>query len=221
MSPSDDPQAITSLSSDDERYLVINGRRWRRSNPNIPENLRQELVHELMRARRQLVAPISKAAEKRARAAVHDAKVALGERGHPWWIDPTEEGDNQRIAAALRALLRSRTNGPAYSTEIAQIVRSTSPHAISEAVHRVALGMQNEGLLKIRTQKRTPNDVFPSPTYYVAAEELLDSDKPSNRRRNNVRHDRDSRPASPTPKIGDRETKRELVSETQADRPDT
>src|SRR5688500_18898006 len=35
-----------------DRYLLIEGRRWRRSDPNIPESLRVELVGELMAARR-------------------------------------------------------------------------------------------------------------------------------------------------------------------------
>jgi hypothetical protein len=178
MSPSRDRQEATSVRNDAERYFVINGRRWRRSNPNIPENLRQELVHELMRARRQLVAPKSKAEEQRARAAVHDAKIALGERGHPWWIDPTEESDNERITAALRALLRSRTIKRVYSTEIAQIVSSTFRPSLIEAVHRIALGMQHEGHLKIRTEKGTPKEASTPLTYYVAAEEILDDKTP-------------------------------------------
>ena len=58
----------------DGRYLVVDGRRWRATDPGIPETLRAELVAELMAARRI-----------QARARVQDAKVALGERGEPWW----------------------------------------------------------------------------------------------------------------------------------------
>jgi hypothetical protein len=37
---------------DDDRRVVIDGRRWRRTDPSIPSTLRSELVHELMDARR-------------------------------------------------------------------------------------------------------------------------------------------------------------------------
>jgi hypothetical protein len=40
----------------DERFLTIDGRRWRRSDPLIPESLRQQLVNELMFARRAVAA---------------------------------------------------------------------------------------------------------------------------------------------------------------------
>lgn len=75
----------------DGRYLIIDGRRWRASDPGLPEARRQELVDELMSARRAVGAakragdPV---AERAARDRVHAAKVALGERGTPWWISP-------------------------------------------------------------------------------------------------------------------------------------
>jgi hypothetical protein len=44
------------------RYLVVSGRRWRVTDPAIPEALRKELVDELMTARRlvrgRTVAPV-------------------------------------------------------------------------------------------------------------------------------------------------------------------
>ena len=72
----------------DGRYVVIDGRRWRASDPRLPPERRQELVDELMSARRAVAAARRDAdpeAERRARARVHEAKVALGERGKPWW----------------------------------------------------------------------------------------------------------------------------------------
>jgi hypothetical protein len=56
--------------------------------PSIPEERRQELVNELMDARRAVGEAKRKSdseAERAARARVHAAKVALGERGEPWW----------------------------------------------------------------------------------------------------------------------------------------
>jgi len=72
----------------DGRYVVIDGRRWRASDPRLPEARRQELVDELMAARRAVGAAKRSGdpdAERHARARVHEAKVALGERGRPWW----------------------------------------------------------------------------------------------------------------------------------------
>jgi hypothetical protein len=74
----------------DGRYLVIRGRLWRTSNPNLPESERQRWVHELMSARRAVGAAGRSGdalALKAARARVHAAKVALGERGPVWWTD--------------------------------------------------------------------------------------------------------------------------------------
>lgn len=87
----------------DGRYLVIDGRRWRASDPSLPEELRTELVAELMSARRAV-----RSDPTAARPRVQDAKVALGERGEPWWETPTNEGRATRRAAAERALARHR-----------------------------------------------------------------------------------------------------------------
>ena len=72
----------------DGRYVVIDGRKWRATDPSLPEERRQELVDELMSARRAVGAAKRSgdaAAEKAARARVHAAKVGLGERGPKWW----------------------------------------------------------------------------------------------------------------------------------------
>jgi len=72
----------------DGRYIVVDGRRWRATDPSIPEDRRRELVRELMSARAAVgVAKRKrdKQAESQARSRVHAAKVALGERGPKWW----------------------------------------------------------------------------------------------------------------------------------------
>lgn len=86
--------------TEDGHWIVVDGRRWRATDPSIPGALRAELVAELMRARRA-----------QDRAAVQDAKVALGERGPRWWEEPTEDGDRLRVEAAVRTLLRHRDEG--------------------------------------------------------------------------------------------------------------
>ena len=87
--------------TDSGRYVIIDGRRWRATDPSIPEQLRAELVAELMSARR-----LVRVNPGAARPRVNDAKIALGERGEPWW-EPTPRGPtaangrgNARIAAA-------------------------------------------------------------------------------------------------------------------------
>ncbi|MER3429237.1 MAG: hypothetical protein C4334_14320 [Pyrinomonas sp.] len=70
--------------SDDGRYVLIDGCRWRATDPRIPEEARKHLVAELMRARRAMRAG-DREAERDARARVHRTKVALGERGPKWW----------------------------------------------------------------------------------------------------------------------------------------
>ncbi|MCW3010332.1 MAG: hypothetical protein JWO90_736 [Solirubrobacterales bacterium] len=79
----------------DGHDVVIDGRRWRATDPGLPEERRQELVNELMAARRAVGAAKRAEdleAEKAARARVHAAKVGLGERGPKWWERPGASG---------------------------------------------------------------------------------------------------------------------------------
>ncbi|GGU49566.1 hypothetical protein GCM10010274_42670 [Streptomyces lavendofoliae] len=79
----------------DGRYIVVGGRRWRATDPDIPEDAAARLRRHLMAARRAVgTARRTRdvAAERAARARVHTAKVALGERGTPWW----EQEDAER-----------------------------------------------------------------------------------------------------------------------------
>ncbi len=67
---------------------MIDGRRWRATDPEIPEDAAAVLRRELMSARRAVGAALRAADERAERAArdrVQRAKVALGERGTPWW----------------------------------------------------------------------------------------------------------------------------------------
>ena len=74
----------------DGRHIVVDGRRWRATDPSIPEERRSELVKELMSARSAVGWAKRRGdrdAERAARARVHRAKVALGERGPAWWSE--------------------------------------------------------------------------------------------------------------------------------------
>jgi hypothetical protein len=78
------------LRTPDGRYLIVRQRLWRTSNPQLPEQTRQALVDQLMAARRAVRTAKQAADEnelKAARAAVDQAKTALGERGPVWWSD--------------------------------------------------------------------------------------------------------------------------------------
>lgn len=74
----------------DGHHVIIDGRKWRASDPRLSEEERQEHVDELMAARRAVGAAKRTGdadAEQAARDRVHAAKVALGERGPKWWED--------------------------------------------------------------------------------------------------------------------------------------
>ncbi len=89
----------------DQHYRVIDGRRWRATDPMLTEEQRQGLVDELMAARRAIGAARRSGdedAERAGRTRVHAAKTALGERGPKWW---------ERIEAEILRLLSERGEG--------------------------------------------------------------------------------------------------------------
>lgn len=90
----------------DGRYVVVEGRRWRATDPTIDTPVRKALVDELMAARRAVGGADDAVAERVARDRVQDAKVALGERGQAWWEEPDPEELAARREAAERALAR-------------------------------------------------------------------------------------------------------------------
>lgn len=80
------------VDTPDGRYLVVQGRLWRASNPNLPPDVRARFVRDLMRARREVKESIASCDATRlatARASVNAAKISLGERGAVWWDDGT------------------------------------------------------------------------------------------------------------------------------------
>ncbi|MDI1461242.1 DUF3253 domain-containing protein [Catellatospora sp. KI3] len=129
----------------DGHYLIVSGRRWRTTDPAIPEPLRQELVHELMAARR-LVRSDPQAGRRR----VQDAKVALGERGDPWW-EPTPEGSRVRLAAAMRALLRHRRpEATICPSDAARVAGGDSWRGLLGVAREVAGELSRAGVLSVR-----------------------------------------------------------------------
>jgi len=81
---------VSPAVTPDGRYIVVDGRLWRASNPGLPADVRQKLVDALMEARRAVRAALEAddpEALKSARSRVQAAKEALGERGEVWWDD--------------------------------------------------------------------------------------------------------------------------------------
>lgn len=84
----------------DGRYFVVRGRLWRCTNPALPPGERTRLTRALMQARRDVGRALragDASAVQEARRRVHEAKVALGERGPAWWSDGAPD-HNRRLA---------------------------------------------------------------------------------------------------------------------------
>ncbi|MDO5633804.1 MAG: DUF3253 domain-containing protein [Micrococcus sp.] len=129
----------------DGRYIIVKGRRWRAQDPHIPENLAAQLVSELMAARRAV-----KTDADAARPRVQDAKVALGERGDPWW-ESTGAGRRERLAAALRTLLRGRdAEATVCPSEAARVVGGEDWRERMDEARDVAARLHDQGQLEIR-----------------------------------------------------------------------
>ncbi|MDL9946936.1 hypothetical protein QSJ19_15330 [Gordonia sp. ABSL11-1] len=75
----------------DGHHIVVDGRKWRATDPLIPDDRQAELVSILMAWRREVRRTNGGRA---ARDGVQAAKVALGERGTPWW----EQSEDERRA---------------------------------------------------------------------------------------------------------------------------
>ena len=141
---------------EDERWIVVDGRKWRATDPNIPEPFRQELVNELMRARRAIGAAKKAGDEDRVeaqRAYVQAAKVALGERGEPWWEPPSPDGQRHRLEAAVLALSAHR--GPDKTicpSDAARAVGGEGWRSLMDTAREVARDLAREGTIEV-TQK--------------------------------------------------------------------
>ena len=92
--------------TDDGRWIVVDGRRWRTADPALPDDVRERLLHHLGVGRsgvRAATRAADAAAVTAARARVQLAKTGLGERGPAWW-DQDDEARRARWESALRDL---------------------------------------------------------------------------------------------------------------------
>ncbi len=90
----------------DGHYIVVKGRLWRATNPNLDETLKTTLIANLMTARRA-VRDAGRAGDAEAlsaaRAAVNRAKHGLGERGAPWWTDGAPDLNRRMVRNTVYA----------------------------------------------------------------------------------------------------------------------
>jgi hypothetical protein len=102
MAQSTDGETDPALEA--ERWLTINGRRWRRTDPCLPDDVVEALTSHLGRGR-SAVKTAKKSGDDdlvaAARRRVGLAKHGLGERGTYWWDHP----EDARIAQARTALV--------------------------------------------------------------------------------------------------------------------
>lgn len=79
----------------DRRYFVVRGRLWRLSNPSLDAATHEQLVRELMAARREVRDAHVPRDRLQARGRVDAAKRGLGERGDVWWQDGAPDYNHQ------------------------------------------------------------------------------------------------------------------------------
>ncbi len=143
----------STAEADPPRFIEIDGRRWRATDPSIPEAFRAELVDELMRARRA-VGALRRAGDDdglgAARRQVHAAKVALGERGDPWWGPPSEAGQRERIDAAIVTLAGHRSpDGSICPSDAARAIGGSGWRSLVPQVRDAARALAREGAVQI------------------------------------------------------------------------
>ena len=91
-------------TTDDGHFVIIEGRRWRATDPALPDDVAATLRRALMAARRDVGKALRSGQDPApARARVQAAKVALGERGALWW-EQTLEQRRERWQQGLRDL---------------------------------------------------------------------------------------------------------------------
>jgi peptidoglycan/xylan/chitin deacetylase (PgdA/CDA1 family) len=69
---------------------------WRCSNPALEADVREQLVAELMTARRELKAATG-VGRTTLKERISEAKIALGERGPVWWSDAAPDYNRHMV----------------------------------------------------------------------------------------------------------------------------
>ena len=93
----------TDSPTEEEKWLVVDGRRWRRTDPAIPDVELGRLMSHLGRGRSGVRTASSDAELEATRHRTQLAKVGLGERGPAWW-EQTHAERRERWESALAEL---------------------------------------------------------------------------------------------------------------------
>ena len=147
-------------------YQKIKGRWWRSSDPRIPATLRQELVNELMSARRAVASGKKDgctSAVAAARFRVNNAKYALGERGHKWWLADDADGLRVRIVMTLCALLSHRPEGSVCPSEVARVATGEQWRSYMATVRELAQRLSEQGIADITQKGNSVQPPFTGP----------------------------------------------------------
>ena len=100
---------------------------------------------------RRAIRGADETATRLARARVQDAKVALGERGEPWWEEPSEAGRRERLAAAMRALLHHRDPAKTICpSDAARVVGGPDWRSLMGTARSVAAELAEAGVIEVR-----------------------------------------------------------------------
>jgi hypothetical protein len=98
-------------TTSDNRYIIVNGRKWRATDPLIPADALAELKHYLAKGRsgvrgKKGVSVEDDESVKLARRRTGLAKLGLGERGKPEWWNDSDAGRKARWEGALEELVK-------------------------------------------------------------------------------------------------------------------
>jgi hypothetical protein len=105
----------------DGRYFVVEGRLWRRANPALEPEVKDKLTRRLMRARRAVLEGLrtnDQALVREARRRIGQLKVALGERGAPWWDDGAPDYNKKLVGKTPYADWYSRIARETRETQL-------------------------------------------------------------------------------------------------------
>ncbi|GMA31396.1 DUF3253 domain-containing protein [Litorihabitans aurantiacus] len=155
----DDAAGRRATPTPDGHHVVIDGRRWRATDPHVPDDLAAELRRALMSARRDIGAARRAGQDPTPiRPRVQAAKVALGERGREWWVPVADDGEHvPRIEAAIRTLADARAPRTTCPSDVARVVDGERWRSLMPLVREVAERLVCDGEIVV-TQKGEPVD---------------------------------------------------------------
>lgn len=154
------PVPLHSREHDDD-FIEVKGRRWRSTDPNIPPDVRAELVSELLAARTAFSGSARDSDRSRdARSRIDAAEIALGERGDPWSDDPFDLPSRTRVIAIIRTLLTIRSDQVGVElTDVARVLSGDGWRGRLWFVEEVVRERAADGVYVV--DEAAPDDLIP------------------------------------------------------------